>query len=89
MNWRNWASLAVLSVVFLAGCGRGSKQDIVKKGEKASTRAELEKALGKPDKFDKIPLGEIWTYTASDGEVKFTILGDKVTPFTITGDKEK
>jgi hypothetical protein len=73
---------AVIVLVLLFGCGRGSKQDVLKKAEKATTKAELEKALGKPDRFDKVGAmgmsAETWVYTTSDGEVMFQIVGDKV-----------
>lgn len=75
-------ALSILSIC-ICGCGSGSMQDISTKAEKARTRAQLEAALGKPDKFEKVNMlgmnAESWTYKASDGEVNFTILNDKVT----------
>ena len=68
-------------------------QDITTKAEKAKTRAQLEDALGKPDKFEKVTLGlafESWTYKATDGDVNFTIVNDKVkTLVTIPKPKEQ
>jgi len=66
----------------LAGCGNGTKQDIMKKAENAKTKAELQSALGKPDNVDAAgAMGmtmETWTYKGSDGDVVFTITNDKV-----------
>ena len=56
-------------------------QDLTRKAEKVKTKDQLETALGKPDKFVKVKMGisfESWTYTATDGEVNFTVIGDKV-----------
>lgn len=57
-------------------------QDITSRAEKAKTRQQLETALGKPDKFEKVNMlgldAESWTYKAKDGEVNFTLLNDKV-----------
>ncbi|MBE7462068.1 MAG: hypothetical protein HS116_01130 [Planctomycetes bacterium] len=76
----------------LAGCGRGSKQDIMKKAEGISKKADLEAKLGKPDKFDKVGVGpltaETWVYNGSDGEVVFVIAGDTVT-LKASGNSEK
>ena len=68
-----------LIVTALVACGRGTKEDILAKGRDVSTRAELEKALGKPDDISKLGPAETWRYKASNGEVVFVILGDKVT----------
>ncbi len=71
----------MLLLISLSGCGGNSMQDITTKAEKAKTRAQLEAALGKPDKFEKAKLGvsfESWRYTATDGEVEFGIVNDKV-----------
>ncbi|MCW8835015.1 MAG: hypothetical protein OQJ99_01455 [Rhodospirillales bacterium] len=62
----------------VAACGDPSKQDIVKKAENASTRAQLESALGKPDDMSKLGPIEKWSYKASDGTVTFVITGDTV-----------
>ncbi|MCZ7647839.1 MAG: hypothetical protein M5U26_21710 [Planctomycetota bacterium] len=76
----------------LVGCGRGSKQDVMKKAEGITKKADLESKLGKPDKFDKAGVGpltiETWTYNASDGEVVFVITGDTVA-LKASGNKEK
>jgi len=65
----------------LVACGR-TKHDIVQKTEHVKTRAELERALGKPDRFESGGVGplrmETWVYRASDGEVLFVIAGDTV-----------
>ncbi len=77
---RGLAALALL--LSLAGCGHGSTQEVVKRAEHARTRAELERALGKPDHFESGGIGpftlETWTYKTSDGEVVFVITGDTV-----------
>lgn len=75
-------TFALALVLTLAGCGRGSKQDVMKKVEGISKKADLEKALGKPDSFSSSGIGpltvETWTYKVSDGEVVFLITGDTV-----------
>jgi len=68
----------LLAVALLGGCSR-SKEDLVEKSRSASTRAELERALGKPNDIAKLGPVEQWTYTASNGTVVFLIVGDKVT----------
>ena len=43
------AALAIgLILLALAGCGPSTKEDIIAKARGITTRAELEKALGKP-----------------------------------------
>ena len=83
----------MLLLMSLSGCGGNSMQDIATKAEKAKTRAQLEAALGKPDKFEKAKLGvsfESWTYTATDGEVDFGIVNDKIiTVGTVPKKKEQ
>jgi hypothetical protein len=70
--------LAALAV--LAGCDTSpSKADILKKAEGAKTKADLEKALGKPTEVDKVGPIEKWTYKASDGSVTYIIVADNVT----------
>lgn len=88
--------LAVLTMVAflgLAGCGKPTKQDLLKKAEKVETAAELEKKLGKPDDVNGVDVGiikaETWTYKAKDGKVVFTIIGDKVTIKAAGRDDEK
>ncbi len=68
----------LLAVALLGGCSR-SKEDLVEKSRSASTRAELERALGKPSDIAKLGPVEQWTYTASNGTVVFLIVGDQVT----------
>jgi len=82
-----WGVALVLAFT-LTGCGAGSKQDIVKKTAKVSTKAELERMLGKPDNFNKLGPVETWTYKASDGEVTFLITGDTVQMQAATGEKK-
>ncbi len=64
--------------LLLIACGDSSKADIVKKAEKADTRAKLENVLGRPQGVDKLGPVERWTYKAKDGEVTFVITGDTV-----------
>lgn len=71
--------VAALALLALAACGDPSKGEIIKKAENASTKAELEKALGAPTEVDKVGPLEKWTYKASDGAVVFAIIGDTVT----------
>jgi hypothetical protein len=68
----------VLAAGLVIGCSR-SKEDLVQKSREASTRAELERALGKPSDITKLGPVEQWTYQASNGTVIFLIVGDKVT----------
>jgi hypothetical protein len=68
----------LLAAALVGGCSR-SKEDLVAKSRGASTRAELEQALGKPSDITKIGPVEQWTYKASNGSVVFLIVGDKVT----------
>ncbi len=70
----------VLAGVLLAltACGEPTKQDILERAENASTKAELEAAVGKPDDVSKFGPIEKWTYKASNGEVVFLIAGDSV-----------
>lgn len=67
-----------LAVGLVAGCGR-TKEDLVEKARTVSTRAELERALGKPSDISKLGPVEQWTYKASNGTVMFLIVGDQVT----------
>lgn len=69
-----WALVAGLAV----GCSR-SKEDLIEKSRSVSTRADLERALGKPTDISKLGPVEQWTYRASNGTVVFLIVGDKVT----------
>jgi len=69
---------AVGLALFLAGCGEPTKEDLLKKAETARTKADLEKALGKPDDIGKLGPLERWTYKAKNGEVVFVITGDTV-----------
>jgi len=73
------ALLCGLIVLGLVACGRGTKEDIVTKARDISTRAELERVLGKPDDITKLGPVETWRYRASNGEVVFLIVGDNVT----------
>ncbi|HYB71596.1 MAG TPA: hypothetical protein VEH80_13035 [Candidatus Bathyarchaeia archaeon] len=79
-------STAVLGAV--VGCGR-SKEDIIQKSRDVSTRAELERVLGKPNEINKLGPVEQWTYTASNGSVVFLIVGDTVTLQAAAGPDDK
>lgn len=68
----------VVVAVTLAACG-DSKEDILKKTENVTTRAELRAAVGDPDDITKVGPIETWTYEASNGSVTFTLAGDTVT----------
>jgi len=74
---------AVLMMLALAGCFAPSKADLIKKAEGASTKAELESALGEPSDVSKLGPIEKWTYKASDGAVVFVLAGDTIT-FEVT-----
>lgn len=73
----------------LAACGDPSKEDMLKKAEKVTTKAELEKALGKPTDISKVGPLEQWTYKASNGQVVFIITGDRVALQAAGGSGEK
>ena len=85
------ACCSVLVLILLGACGGRTKEDIVQNARNVSTRAELEKALGKPTDIAKLGPMERWTYRASNGEVVFLIIGDTVTLQTTgrPGDKTK
>jgi hypothetical protein len=70
--------VGLLVAGLVVGCSR-SKEDLVEKSRNVSTRAELERALGKPSDISKLGPVEQWTYKASNGTVVFLIVGDKVT----------
>lgn len=71
-------ALALTLLLALAACGDPTVADIVKKSEKVGTRAELERALGKPQQLSKLGPVETWTYKAKDGEISFLVTGDTV-----------
>jgi hypothetical protein len=83
------ACCAALIIALLTGCGKVTKEDLVQKARNVSTRAELEKTLGKPTDIAKLGPLERWTYKASDGEVVFLIVGDHVTLQAAGGSDEK
>ncbi len=84
------ARLASVALVALGlpGCGGRSKEAMIEKARSVSTRDELEKALGRPDDIAKLGPMETWTYKASNGQVVFVIIGDKVT-LQAAGDERK
>ncbi len=82
------AAVALAATLGLAGCFEDSKAEIVKKAERAATKDELRAALGEPDTLNKAGPLEEWVYDASDGVVRFPILGDRVGP-VVTGEKVK
>jgi hypothetical protein len=89
MPGRRLFCVALGATLFLAGCDKApSKADILKKAEGAKTKADLEKALGKPTEVDKVGPIEKWTYKASDGSVTYVIVADQVT-LDITGNDKK
>lgn len=68
----------LLLPLLLAACGPDSSEQVLKKAEKAGNKAELEKAIGRPSEISKLGPIEQWTYKTKDGQVTFTITGDKV-----------
>ncbi len=66
-------------MLLFAACGPPTKEELVDKARGVETRAQLEKALGKPDDISKLGPLETWTYRAKNGQVAFVIIGDKVT----------
>ncbi len=83
-----FTALALAATLALGGCFEDSKAEIVKKAEHAATKDDLRKALGDPDTLNKAGPLEEWVYNASDGVVRFPILGDRVGP-VMTGEKPK
>ena len=81
-------ALALAAALALGGCFEDSKAEIVKKAENATTKAELRAAIGEPKTLNKVGPLEEWVYDASDGVVRFPILGDRVGP-VVTGDKAR
>jgi hypothetical protein len=75
---RRLAALAMIALLVTA-CGPSSKEDMVAKAREVKTRAELERALGKPDDVSKLGPLEKWTYKARNGQVVFVLVGDVVT----------
>ena len=73
-----FGSLLLIAAMALVGCGPPTKHEIVKKAEGIETKQDLEAALGAPDEIDKLGPIEMWTYSASDGEVEYVITGDAV-----------
>ena len=89
MTGRIWSLVTCVALAFvLVGCGPSSKTDIVTKARDVKTRADLERALGKPDDIGKLGPVEKWTYKAKDGRVVFILVGDAVT-IEKTGEPEK
>ena len=83
------ACLCGLALILLTACGGRTKEDIIQKARDVSTRADLERALGKPTDIAKLGPMERWTYKASNGEVVFLIIGDTVTLQATSGTEEK
>jgi hypothetical protein len=75
---RRLAGLLMIALL-LTACGPASKEDLVAKAREVKTRAELERALGKPDGVSKLGPLEKWTYKARNGQVVFVLVGDVVT----------
>ncbi len=71
-------ALLLMLPLALVACGPDSSEEVIKKAEKAGTKTELEKALGRPTEIGKLGPIEQWTYKTKDGQVTFTITGDKV-----------
>ena len=75
---RRLAALAMIALL-LTACGPSSKEDMVARAREVKTRAELERALGRPDDVSKLGPLEKWTYKARNGQVVFVLVGDVVT----------
>lgn len=70
---------AIALPLALIACGPPSTDETIRKAQGIGTKAELEKALGRPTEIQKVGPIEQWTYKTSDGSVTFVIAGDKVT----------
>jgi uncharacterized lipoprotein YmbA len=85
--------LALVAALALAGCSAPSRQSVMDKAKDITSKAELEKALGKPSEvrgqvgIPGVASTETWVYKTSDGEVLFQIVGDKVM-LQVTGEKK-
>ncbi len=83
-------TLSALMLLTLVACSEPTKEDLLEKAKGVSTRAELEKTLGKPDDISKLGPIEQWTYQASNGNVIFVLTGDSVTmQATAAGENKK
>ena len=71
--------LMIALALLVTACGPASREDLVAKAREVKTRAELERALGKPDDVSKLGPLEKWTYKARNGQVVFVLVGDVVT----------
>lgn len=71
--------LVLVLPLALIACGPPSTEETIKKSENIGTKAELEKALGRPTEIQKLGPMEQWTYKTSDGSVTFVLAGDSVT----------
>ena len=86
---RMWIAAALAALVLgAAGCGPPTKHDLLTKAEGIETRQELEAALGAPDDRNALGPIETWKYVATDGEVVFLIVGDRVR-FEAAGSEEQ
>jgi hypothetical protein len=85
-GWRVTVVAVAAGLTLLSGCGSRTKEAMVEKARNVSTRADLEKALGRPDELTKLGPVETWTYRASNGQVVFLIVGDSVTLQAAGGD---
>lgn len=82
-------TLSALMLMTLVACSDPTKEDLLAKSKGISTRADLEKTLGKPDDISKFGPIEQWTYKASNGSVMFVLTGDSVTlQATASGEKK-
>lgn len=77
LGWRS--AIGAVIVLAVTACGPSTKEDLLAKARNVATRAELEQALGKPSDIAKLGPIETWTYRASNGEVVFLIVDDRVT----------
>lgn len=76
---RSVLPMLVLSAgILLSGCSEPTKAEIIKMTENITTKAELTKALGKPESVATVGPLEKWTYRAEDGVVVFVITGESV-----------
>lgn len=73
-------ALAVLTALAIAACDEAPRTlgDIVRKAGTVETRADLERALGRPHKLTVYGTAETWTYKATDGEISFLVVGNRI-----------
>ena len=69
-------STLLVSSVTLSGCFDPSQDEILSKIQGAKSRTDIATALGKPNEVSSSGAMETWRYSASDGDVCFSAVGE-------------